>query len=241
MKAMILAAGLGTRLTPFTNSHPKALAPVNGKPVLQRNIEWLQQYGINEAIVNVHHFAGQVINAIEQNNGWGSKITISDESSEVLETGGGIKKAAGFLKGAGAVVVMNADILTDLPLDEMIDFHTNNKPIATLATTARSTSRYLQFHQRSDTGTNLTLCGWKNILTGEVKGMEGIPKAFSGIQILSGEIFDLIPFSGKFSMIDVYLHLASSYPILSFDHSLSKLVDIGTMEKLAQAEKLFAV
>jgi MurNAc alpha-1-phosphate uridylyltransferase len=238
MKALILAAGLGTRMKPFTDEHPKALAPVNGKPVLQRNIEWLQQFGILEVIVNVHHFANQIIDAVDGNNGWGSKITISDETSEVLETGGGIKKASWFLQQDEFALVMNADILTDLPLGEMIEFHKLHKPLATLATTARNTSRYLLFEQRVQTGNNLSLCGWKNITTNELKGTEGIPKAFSGIQILSREIFDLIPFSGKFSMIDVYLSL-SKHPILSFDHSQAKLVDIGTVQKLAQAERLF--
>src|SRR6187399_2099802 len=100
MKAMLLAAGLGTRLKPWTNTHPKALAAVNGKSLIQRNIEYLQQQGITNVIVNVHHFAEQIINAVQQNNGWGSDVTISDESGEVLETGGGLKKAAWFFNGA---------------------------------------------------------------------------------------------------------------------------------------------
>lgn len=234
---MILAAGLGTRLKPFTDSHPKALAPVNGKPALQRNVEWLQQYGITEVIVNVHHFADQVINVIHKNKGWGSKVTISDESSEVLETGGGIKKAAWFLKEEEDALVMNADILTDLPLDEMIAFHREYHPLATLATTSRETSRYLLFQENSD---NIAcLVGWKNIKTGQIKGKEGEPMAFSGVQIVAREIFALFPFNGKFSMIDVYLELCRNHRILSFDHSATKLADIGTMEKLALAEKLF--
>src|SRR5690348_1194966 len=113
MKAMILAAGLGTRLKPFTDKHPKALAIVNGKSVLQRNVEYLQQFGIHEVIVNLHHFADQVIKTIASNNGWGSHITISDETDEVLETGGGIKKASWFLRQDEDALVMNADILTD--------------------------------------------------------------------------------------------------------------------------------
>lgn len=234
MNAMILAAGLGTRLKPFTDSHPKALAPVNGRPVLQRNIEWLQQYGIYDVMVNVHHHASQVTDAIKKNDGWGSRITISDETSEILETGGGIKKASWFLEKQETSLVMNADILTDLPLDEMIAFHHQNKPLATLATTHRETSRYLLFdeHQR--------LQGWKNSKTGELKGREGQERAFSGVQILSRDIFPLIPFNGKFSMIDVYLALCENHSILAFDHSKTKLVDIGTMEKLAMAEKMFS-
>jgi NDP-sugar pyrophosphorylase family protein len=233
MNAMILAAGLGTRLKPFTDSHPKALAPVNGKPVLQRNIEWLQQYGIYEVIVNVHHFADQVTDAIKKSGGWGSEVTISDERNEILETGGGIKKAAWFLEKHETSLVMNADILTDLPLDKMIAFHQLQKPLATLATTSRNTSRYLLFNEEGK------LRGWKNVKTGELKGKDGQPAAFSGVQVLSREIFKLIPFEGKFSMIDAYLSLCGSYPIVSFDHSNSKLVDIGTMEKLTMAESIF--
>ena len=233
MKAMILAAGMGTRLKPFTDHHPKAMAPVNGKPVLQKNIEWLQGYGITEVIVNVHHFATEIVNAINENNGWGSAVSISDETGAILETGGGIKKASRFLQDDDALV-MNADILTDLPLDAMIAFHKKEKPLATLATTNRSTSRYLLFNEENK------LCGWKNIKTGELKGRDGTQAAFSGIQILSPSIFPLISFDGKFSMIDVYLQVCKDYKILPFDHSASKLIDIGTVEKLEAAGKLFA-
>jgi len=232
-RGMILAAGLGTRLKPFTDSHPKALAVVNGKTVLQRNIEYLQRAGIDEVIVNVHHFADQIIETIEDNNGWGSRITISDERGELLETGGGIMKAAPFLSQADCCVVMNADILTDMPLADMIDFHVQHQPLATLATTSRTTSRYLLFNESN------RLTGWRNEKTGEKKGQPGTPRAFSGIQVLNSAIFNLIPFTGKFSMIDAYLHLAPSYPILSYDHSQSRLIDIGTMEKLALAETMF--
>ena len=108
---MILAAGLGTRLKPFTDHHPKALAVVNGKPLLQRNIEYLQAYGIYEVVLNVHHFADQIIDAIEKNNGWGSNVTISDESDEVLETGGGLLRAKTHFENEAKWLVMNADIL----------------------------------------------------------------------------------------------------------------------------------
>ncbi|MFY8165404.1 MAG: NTP transferase domain-containing protein, partial [Sediminibacterium sp.] len=112
---MILAAGLGTRLKPFTDKHPKALAMVNGKCLLQRNIEYLQAFGIKEVIVNVHHFADQLIQVIEDNNGWGSTVSIADESDEVLETGGGLLRAAPYFKEEAKWLVMNADILTNLP------------------------------------------------------------------------------------------------------------------------------
>src|SRR6185437_11303071 len=124
MKAMILAAGLGTRLKPFTDKHPKALAIVNGKTILQRNIEYLASFGIREVIVNVHHFADQIIDLIKANNGFGSVITFSDETREVLETGGGIKKAAWFFeKDEAPFIVMNVDILTDMSLEQMMLQH----------------------------------------------------------------------------------------------------------------------
>src|SRR5690348_6925906 len=122
MKGMILAAGLGTRLKPWTDQHPKALAPVNGKSLLQRNVEYLRRFGITEVIVNVHHFADQIRQEIDQHRSWGSRITISDETDEVLETGGGVKKASWFFD-EGDFLVMNVDILTDLDLNLMFRYH----------------------------------------------------------------------------------------------------------------------
>lgn len=238
MNALILAAGLGTRLKPFTDLHPKALALVNGKPVLQRNIEYLQHFGITNVMVNVHHFAGQVIDALQSNNGWGSTITISDESDGILETGGAIKKAGWFLEKTENCVVMNADILTDMPLNEMIDSHIRTMSIATLATSHRASSRYLLFNSSGQ------LCGWRNDTTGERKipfdHGTFIDKAFSGIQVLNREIFGLIRNTGKFSMIDVYLDICRNNRIDSFDHSAYQLIDIGTTEKLIQAGQMFA-
>src|SRR5687768_10486745 len=147
MKAMILAAGLGTRLKPFTDKHPKALAMVNGKSLLQRNIEYLQNFGIKEVVVNVHHFASRVIAEIKDNNGFGSSIAISDETEEILETGGAIKKASWFFKDNEPFVLMNVDVLTDMELDEMAKQHNTQKPLATLAVTTRKTSRYLLFDE----------------------------------------------------------------------------------------------
>lgn len=238
MKAMILAAGLGTRLKPFTDKHPKALAVVNGKTLLQRNIEYLSRFGFKDIIVNVHHFADQIIGMIEKNNGFGSKVTISDETDAVLETGGGIKKAGWFLgKDSAPFVVMNVDILTDLDLGEMLAFHEKNNPLTTLAVTKRDTSRYFLFDGKEQ------LCGWRNVKTGEEKISRRSPhfiqKAFSGIQIIAPEIFRLIKQSGKFSMVDEYLELAKKYPVLGFEHSPAKLVDAGKPESILKAEKLF--
>src|SRR5690349_17564719 len=125
---MIFAAGLGTRFKPWTDKNPKALAVVHGKSLLQHNVEYLQQYGITNVVVNVHHFADQIIDAIDKNKGWGSTITISDETDEVLETGGGIKKAA-HLFTADTIVIINVDILTDLDLGKLIAYHQQENPV----------------------------------------------------------------------------------------------------------------
>ena len=239
IRAMILAAGLGTRLKPFTDNHPKALAIVNGKSLLQRNIEYLQQFNIREVIVNVHHFADQIINAIEINKGWGSTISISDETDAVLETGGGLQKAAWFFNDD--FVLMNVDILTDLDLQAMIDQHKKNNALATLAVTERDTSRYFLFNQQQQ------LCGWRNIKTGEEKpaplsfgeGSGVRPKAFSGIHVINPKIFSLIQQEGKFSMVDVYLSLCAQHSIQYFDHTQSKFIDVGKPESIFTAETMF--
>lgn len=236
-KAMILAAGLGTRLKPFTNEHPKALAIVNGKSLLQRNIEYLQDFKIKEVIVNVHHFADKVIAAIKKDNGFGSKIAISDETEKILETGGAIKKASWFFKGDEPFILMNVDVLTDMDLNLMMKQHLQQKPLATLAVTTRKTSRYFLFDELDN------LCGWKNENTSEQKMSKDISgytqKAFSGIHVISPEIFSLIKQEGKFSIIDVYLELCKTHSITAFDHSASKFVDAGKAESIAVAEGLF--
>ena len=235
---MILAAGLGTRLKPFTDHHPKALAVVNDKTILQRNIDYLASFGIKDIIINVHHFAEQVIFFVEKNNGFGSNICFSDERDEVLETGGGIKKAAWFFeKQNEPFVVMNVDVLTDMNLAAMISLHQTKSPMATLAVSSRQTSRYFLFDE-----SNL-LCGWKNIKTGEQKisrqSSKYIEKAFSGIHVISPEIFSLMKSEGKFSMVDVYLELAKTRAIQAFDHRGSKFIDVGKPESILQAAQIF--
>lgn len=238
MKAMILAAGLGTRLKPWTDHHPKALARVNGISLLQRNIEYLQQHNIYDVIINVHHFAGQITEAVTRNSGWGSHITISDETDIVLETGGGLKKAAPYFQDASAFVLMNSDILTDLDLSAAINFHKQESPLATLAVTNRKTSRYFLFN------TDDELCGWRSVETGAEKISKPaetyFQKAFSGIHVLSNRIFTCMQQEGKFSMVEVYLSLAANETIKCFDHSDSKFIDVGKPESIEKAEQLFA-
>jgi N-acetyl-alpha-D-muramate 1-phosphate uridylyltransferase len=236
LQGMIFAAGLGTRFKPWTDHHPKALAVIKGKSLLQRNVEYLQQYGITNVVVNVHHFADQIMQAIENNKGWGSTITISDETDVVLETGGGLIKATPLFT-ADTMVVINVDILTDLDLGRMIDFHWQHKPISTLATTNRTTSRYFLFDDKD------TLCGWRNTKTGEEKiarqAAQYHQKAFSGIHVIDKKLLTTIRQQGKFSMVDVYLDLAATQTIKGFDHSGTRFIDVGKPESVAQAEELF--
>ena len=236
-RAMILAAGLGTRFKPWTDLHPKALAPINGKTLLQRNIEYLQRYGIWDIVVNVHHFAGQIVTALMDNRGWGSRITISDESKEVLETGGGLKKAQTWLADA-PFVLLNVDILTDMDLGAMIADHFIHRPLATLAVTGRKTSRYFLFNAGNE------LCGWRNVRTGQqrmAKPVDGEPieKAFSGVHIIDPSIFQFMDHEGKFSMVDVYLDLAAGHIIRGWDHSNSLLIDVGRPSSAEEASRLF--
>ena len=162
MKAMIFAAGLGTRFKPWTDQHPKALAPVNGKSLLQRNIEYLQRYGITEVVVNVHHFADQVLDAIEKANGWGSTIRISDERDEVLETGGGLLKAASLL-GNSPFVTINADVLTDLNLEALLQFHRQEQALISFGLTNRKSSRNILVDAQN------RMQGWVNLSTNEFR------------------------------------------------------------------------
>ncbi len=237
MKAMIFAAGLGTRFKPWTDHHPKALALINGKSLLQRNVEYLQHYGITDVIVNVHHFADQIKKTISTNKNWGSNISISDESDEILETGGGLKKAAWYFDD-DPFFVINADILTDLDINTMHAFHQQHRPLATLATTQRKSTRFFLFDEKGN------LCGWRNEKTGEEKISKQsqvlMPRAFSGIHINLTDIFSLTKQTGKFSMVDVYLDLCKTKTIKGFDHSASKLIDVGKPESVELAEKLFA-
>ncbi len=233
---MILAAGLGTRFKPWTDTHPKALAIINGKSLLQRNIEFLQRAGIFEVVVNVHHFADQIEGTISENKGWGSDIVVSDERDAVLETGGGLMKASHWLNN-DSFVLMNVDVLTSLDLIKMIGSHRKLMPLATLATTDRKTSRYFVFDHLDN------LSGWVNVNTGEEKMIRQTAdrrlRAFSGIHVIDPRIFSLVKSDGKFSMVDVYLSLAGEEIIKSFDHSDTAFIDVGKPEAVAEAERLF--
>ncbi len=214
-KGMILAAGLGTRLRPITDTIPKALVKVNGHTLLESAIRHLANYGVKEIIINVHHFADQIIQYLDQNINFGLNITISDEKDQLLDTGGGLKKSSWFFAGREPFFVRNVDIISDLDLHSMMDYHLHSHALATLAVRKRKTSRYFLFNP------DHRLCGWTNQKTGEkILSSESSGNleilAFSGIQILNPEIFALITEKEKFSLTTLYLRLAKDHLIKGF-------------------------
>jgi NDP-sugar pyrophosphorylase family protein len=234
---MLFAAGLGTRFKPWTDKHPKALAVVNGKTLLQRNIEYLQKYDITDVVVNVHHFPDQVIDAIDKNDGWGSTITISDESDELLDTGGGLLKAKHLLF-RDTIFTLNVDILTEVNLKHFLTHHQQENSLITVAVSDRDTSRYLLFNKYN------RLVGWRNRKTDETKivieAKDIFEKAYSGMAIFQPEALDLITLRGKFSLIDAYLELAPQNKIAAYDHTGERWVDVGKPESVAIAEQMFS-
>ena len=237
MKALLLSAGLGTRLKPFTDFHPKALAKVNGKTLLERNISYLKNYGVNEIVINIHHFGQQIIDFLETNNNFGVAIEISDERDAVLETGGGIKKAGHFFSDTTHFLVMNSDILTNLNIRALETFHLNNKNDVTLAITDRMSRRSFVFNSDNQ------LVGWLNDDTLETittrMSVTSFPKAFSGIQIMNTAMLNKMNQEGKFSIVDVYLEWSKTHQIKGYNHNESTWIDVGKKESIEKAEQLF--
>ncbi|MCD6597897.1 MAG: nucleotidyltransferase family protein [Bacteroidales bacterium] len=238
MKAMIFAAGRGTRLGSITKDIPKALVEINGIPVLEHTIRNLVRYGFGEIIINIHYFGEQVVEFLKSRNNFGIQIKISDESNELLDTGGGLKKAAWFFKGDEPFLVHNVDVLSDLNLNSFFKAHLESGALATLAVRSRKTVRYLL---SDDHG---LLCGWRNIKTGEEKivredsgSLQEV--AFSGIHVISPELLKKLPDKKVFSMIEVYLSLAAENKIMTFNHDDTRWLDIGKPETLGLAEKMF--
>ncbi|MFP4287939.1 MAG: nucleotidyltransferase family protein [Bacteroidales bacterium] len=235
-KAMIFAAGLGTRLAPLTDDKPKALVEVGGKTMLQRTIETLLNADVEEIVINVHHFADLIKRTIHDYNYTGVKFYISDESDMLLDTGGGLLKASDFLNGTEPFFVHNVDIISDINLKDMYQKHLDEQALATLAVSHRNSTRgFLWVENR--------LCGWQNIQTGtEIKcySTPTPPKvlAFSGVHIISPSIFPEITETGKFSINQVYLRLAFQHKIMAYEHNANYWADLGTTEKIAQAEKI---
>jgi len=233
MKAMIFAAGLGTRLKPLTDKIPKALVKVAGKPMLQRTLEHLKKYGFTDIIINVHHFADQVEEFLSTNK-FDLNIQISDERKEVLDTGGGLKKATWFFNDSKPFLVINADIISDMDLNQLYYFHWENSNLVTIVIRNRPSGRCFLFNE------DLRLCGWRNNKTGEqiIKIQEGklVGYPFSGIHIVNPAIFDNIDETGKFSIVDVYLRLAATRKIYGYLDNSPVWFDIGDSHKLRNAE-----
>jgi NDP-sugar pyrophosphorylase family protein len=236
MKALILAAGLGTRLGPFTNDKPKALVELNGVTLLERAIRKVTELGVSEIIVNIHHFGDQIIEFLIRNKNFHLPISISDERDQLLDTGGALLKARSLLGDKEPFLVYNVDILTSLHLEDLLAYHTLKGGLATMAVRSRETQRYLLFNPQ------MQLAGWRNTKTGEetiVRDDIALQNlAFSGIQIVQPEIFPLITESGKFSVIQLYLRLAKSQNIYGFMDTSTLWMDLGKPEQLIQAEKV---
>lgn len=237
MKAMIFAAGLGTRLRPITNTIPKALVPVGGVTMLERVILKMRDAGMEECVVNACHFADKVVSFLESKD-FGIPVKVSLESgSEPLETGGGIRHAEGLL-GRGRFLVHNVDILSDL---DVRGFLSSDRPdsLATLLLVDKEADRYLLFDD------DMRLVGWTNVVTGEVKSPypDFEPSryhrySFCGIHIISDEVFDLMEdWPEHFSIIDFYLNSAAIRPIYGVVATDLNLIDIGSPAKLAEAEE----
>lgn len=235
MKAMIFAAGLGTRLRPITNDIPKALAPVHGVPMLEIVIRRLINYGFKDIVVNVHHFADKMMDFLESKDMFNINLHISDESGELLDTGGGLKKAAWFFDDGKPFLVHNVDTLTNIDLLDYYNYHKKNSALATLLVRHRPGSRFFLFDEEK------RLCGWENVETNEkivpVQSSTNLEQiAFSCLHIIDPKIFELITEEGCFSIIDTYLRLAEPNKIMGYLDDKSYWLDIGTPEKLQRAE-----
>ena len=232
---MIFAAGLGTRLKPFTNDTPKALVKLKGKPILEHLLLKLKNQGFNDFVINVHHFADQIEQFLKANNNFNSKIQISDERRLLLDTGGGLLNAKQYLSDSETILLHNSDIFSDIDLNKIIEFHKSNKSLATLAVQNRESDRKLLFDQTN------SLCQWKNYKTNETKiarESEGnlIAQSFSGIHVINSDIFNYITEKGKFSIIDLYLRLAKNHKISAYETNHSYWFDMGKPENIREVE-----
>ena len=238
MKAFILAAGLGTRLKPITEHFPKALVEVNGKPLLQRLIEKMKHSGYTDIVINVHHFAEQVIDFLNANQNFGVRIQISDEREQLLDTGGALLKAKPLLENEPYFLLHNVDILSDIDFSKITEHHIKSKALATMAIRDRNSDRKFLFNEK------LQLEGWQNTKTNEKILIENYsetltPFAFSGIHVVDFNIFKFIKQTGKFSIIETYLDLSETYDIRGFRHDEDLWLDIGKPEHLELAQRIF--
>ena len=233
MQAMILAAGLGTRLYPLTLTTPKALAEVEGVPLLEIILRNLKRYGFRRVVVNIHHFAGQIQSFLESNQNFGLDVVLSDETGELLNTGGGLKNSAPLFD-EGPILVHNVDILTSLNLEALYNHHRLSGAPVTLAVKERATSRSLIV------GNNGYLCGWTDHTTGEIRmpgtwATETHLIAFSAIHVVERDVLLKAQETGAFSILDTYLRLAATPCVLTYKHNNDIWMDMGRLQNLQEA------
>ncbi len=238
MKAFILAAGLGTRLGALTSDKPKALVRVNGKSMIENLILHLKKKGIQQFLINVHHFSDKIIQHLKEKNNFGVDITFSDESQELLDTGGAILKASDFFKGNETILVHNVDVASGINLKELESYHDQKSALATLCVRKRNSGRALIFNEKMQLG------GWANLAQDKYKWVQHpLPHfssfAYSGIFLAQPQFAEKLPFEGRFSIIDAWLKMASTERIIGFEDRSSYWFDLGTEEKIAAAESYF--
>ena len=227
ISAMVFAAGLGTRLYPLTADKPKALVEYQGKPLIEYVLQKIIDAGIQHIVVNVHHFPDLIINHLKKHP-HEAEIEISDERDYLRDTGGGLKFAAPLLADSEQILLHNVDILSDLDIKQLIDYHVHHEALATLAVRQRETSRYFLFDS------DMNLCGWRNNKTGEEIRSKApdtyAPYAFSGIHIVRRELIDLIPSAEKQSITPIYVDLARNHKLKGFLHNEGHWKDMGKIE-----------
>jgi len=235
---MIFAAGLGTRLAPLTDHRPKALVKFLGKTMLENVANRLTDAGCDRLVINVHHQSAMMKYFIGSHT-FDAPVSVSDETDMLLDTGGGMLKAMDILKSEPHFILYNVDVACDLDIREIYDYHIKSGNIATLAVKDRQSTRKLVFDN------DMNLCAWKNYTSGDTKVCRDFSTeksneyAFSGISVVSRDIFPLIEESGKFSITDLFLRLAASHKIGGYLHQ-GRWADLGTVEKLQQAKSMFS-
>jgi NDP-sugar pyrophosphorylase family protein len=235
MNAMIFAAGEGTRLQPITNNKPKALVEINGRTLLEIAIRKLIRFGVKRIVINVHHFADMIIDFVNNNHFAVPEIFISDERNQLLDTGGGLVKAKDLFIKNTPIITYNVDIICNVNISKLIEYHYTNNNLVSMFVQNRTASRYLLLNE------NNRLCGWQNPHTGEEKlsiNTKTVSKiGYNCIQVVDYKLFEYLKQSGKFSIINEYLELASTHRIYGWVNNESVWFDIGTPEKLINAEK----
>lgn len=231
MKAMIFAAGLGTRLLPLTNEIPKPLIKIGNIPLIEYAIKKISKYGFKDIIINVHHHFQKIIDYIESKNKFGFNITFSVEKEKLLDTGGGLKNAKWFFNDNMPFLVFNCDLVTDLNLSYFYNYHLEKKALCTLAVRKRETERYFLFNEK------MILSGWLNKASGQriiiSTNDENLnPYAFSGVHIIHPDIFGLMPDKEIFSLVELYMNIGSENKIVGYEHSTDFWIDIGKINSL---------